>query len=155
MIKHLKELKEYNFGNKLYYQTIPTLKEALKIIKKPINIEIKSEKIDLEKLLYLIKENEKKFLISSFHHNHLKEIKKLNKNISTALLDNKKRENIIEYLKEFETNNYNISKDLATKKYIKFLKKHKINISVYTINKREKIKRLFNLGVKAIFRDFC
>ena len=151
----LKELKEHNFGNNIYFQTIPTLQEALKIIKKPLNIEIKSKEMDLEKLLFLIKGKENKILISSFHHNHLKEIKKLNPNISIALLDEKKREYILDYLKEYNTNNYNISKEIANKKYIKFLVKNKINVSIYTVNKKEKIKSLFKLGVKAIFKDKC
>ncbi len=151
----LKELKEHNFGNSVYFQKIPTLQEALKIIKKPINIEIKSKDMNLEKLLFLIKGKENKILISSFHHFHLKELKKLNPKISIALLDEEKRENIFEYLKEFNTNNYNISKNIATKEYIKYLKNKNINISVFTINKKEKIKSLFKLGVKAIFKDKC
>ncbi len=151
----LKELKEYNFGNKTYYQTIPTLKEALKIIKKPINIEIKSKKMDLEKLLFLIKGKEEKILFSSFHHYHLKNLKKLNPKLSIALLDEARREDIIEYLKDYNTYNYNISKKIATKNYIKYLKNNNINISVYTVNKKEKIKSLFNLGVKAVFKDKC
>ena len=151
----LKELKEHNFGNKTHFQTIPTLKEALKIIKKPINIEIKSKEMDLEKLLFLTKDKQEKILFSSFHHFHLKELKRLNPKVSIALLDEKKRENIISYLKEFNTNNYNISKDMATKEYIKYLKDKNINISVFTVNKKEKIKSLFKLGVKAVFKDKC
>ena len=171
----LKELKEHNFGEwflekdpyktkkfltskdikEIKKQTIPTLKEALKVIKKPINIEIKSKEMDLEKLLFLIKGKENKILISSFHHNHLKNIKKLNPGIYTAPLDEIKRENILEYIKEFNTKNYNISKDIADKKYLKYLVKNNINVSVYTVNKKEKIKRYFKKGVKAVFRDYC
>ncbi len=170
----LKELKKLDFGNwflekdpyktkkflnkkdieKIKQQKIPTLQEVLKTLKKPLNIEIKSSEINLEKLLFLIKGKENKILISSFYHYHLKKIKKLNPHIQTALLDETKRENILEYLKEFNTNNYNISKNLD-KNYIRYLTKHGINVSIYTLNKKEKIKKYFKLGIKAVFRDFC
>ena len=172
---NFKELREYSFGKwflekdpyktkkfltlkdieVIKKQTIPTLKEALKIIKKPINIEIKSKEMDLDKVLFLIKGKEEKILFSSFHHYHINNLKKLNPKINTALLDEIKRENIIEYLKEFNTNNYNISKNIADKHYLKFLIKNKINISIYTVNKKEKIRNLFKKGVKAVFRDYC
>jgi len=166
----LKELKEFSFGNwflkhkkikdkkiieKIKSQKIPTLEEALKIIKKPINIEIKSSQMDLEQLLYLTKNKIQKILFSSFHHYHLKNLKKLNQNCTTALLDENYRENIIEYLKEFETDNYNISKNMAKKEYLKYLIQNNINISVYTLTNREKIKKLFMLGVKAVFKNKC
>ena len=171
----LKELKEYNFGEwflekdpyktkkfltkkeieEIKNQTIPTLKEALKIITKPINIEIKSKEIDLDKLLFLIKDKEHKILISSFHHSHLKKIKKLNPKINTALLDEVKRDNVIEYINEFNTKNYNISKDIATKEFLKYLIRNSLNVSIYTINKKEKIKKYFKKGVKAVFKDYC
>ena len=171
----LKELKEYNFGEwflkkdpyktkkfltqkdieKIKKQKIPTLNEALKIIKKPINIEIKSPQMDLEKLLFEIKEKENKMLFSSFYHYHLKNLKKLNPKISIALLDKTKRENILEYLKEFETNNYNISKEMANNIYLKNLSNNKINISVYTVNEKKEIENLFKSGVKSVFSDVC
>ncbi len=171
----LEELKEYNFGEwflkkdpfqtkkfltqknieKIKKQKIPTLNEALKIIKKPINIEIKSPKMDLEKLLFEIKGKENRILFSSFHHYHLKNLKKLNRNLSVALLDKKKRNNIIEYLKEFETSNYNISIKMANNIYLKDLIKNKINISVYTVNEKKEIKNLFKSGVKSVFSDIC
>jgi len=166
----LKELKEYSFGEwflkhkkikdkklieKIKFQKIPTLEEVLKITKKPINIEIKSTQMDLEQLLFLTKNKINKILFSSFHHYHLKTLKKLNPNINTALLDDKKREQILEYLKEFKTNNYNISKEMTNEKYLKFLIKNNLNISVYTVNNKEKIRKLFKLGVKAVFKDKC
>ena len=147
-------------------QKIPTLKDALLLLKKlrlPVNIEIKdftNTKFDKEapiKVLYEVEElnMQNSVIISSFNHNYLKKVKELNPQIEIAILQDKKHlKNIVSYLKKLDTNNYNISLELCNRQVIKELKEEGINISVFTVNSKKVQKELFNLGVKAVFSDF-
>jgi glycerophosphoryl diester phosphodiesterase len=116
----LKEIKQFTiFPN----EKIPTLEEALSIIKKinlPINIELKKiskhEDLFLKRVLETVKklELENKVLISSFKHEYLKFFKK--HNISTAALFDKPFS--IDYLKTLNIDSLHLSKKLITKELL-------------------------------------
>lgn len=147
-------------------QKIPTLHEALSLLKElnlPVNVEIKdlkNTKFDREapdKVLSEIKQlnMQNSVIISSFNHSYLKKIKELDSQIEIAVLQEKKHlKNIVPYLKNLDTNNYNIDLELCSEAIVKELKEQGINISVFTVNSKEQQEKLFSWGVKAVFSDF-
>ena len=137
------------FDKKLPTQKIMLLEEILEFSKENqigLNIEIKDmsktvfDDICVSKI-YEILENQnmtKEVLISSFNHKYLKEIKSLDKNISTAALFEKEEpKNLLEYLKSLKIDAYHIDLSLVNEKKTRLLKDENIFTSVYTINKKE------------------
>jgi len=146
-------------------QRILSLEEVLKCSLKNetyLNIEIKdvsntknSSLVVDEVLFYLKKYDcEKRVLISSFNHEYLREIKKLNSSIETAALAYKFHpENLIEYLKDLKVCSYHIDNETVTKSLVEELNKHNIWVNVYTANLKKRQSELFNWGVKIVFTD--
>jgi glycerophosphoryl diester phosphodiesterase len=144
------ELKKLNVGKD---QKIPLLDEALKFSSQiELNIEIKHIKDDL---LYYLSDLIDKFttniIVSSFEHNILLSLKRINKKINTALLIDQKKD--ISYLKTLKSKYVNISDSIATKDYIKYLQKDFL-INVYTVNKYKRIQELYNYGVYGVFSNY-
>lgn len=151
---------------KIEVQKILTLKEVLIMLKKnnfPINIEIKDmkntnfDKLVSEIVVDIIKEikMEKLVLLSSFNHTYMKELAKLAPNITrAALVEDKHPDNIVEYLKSLNVQGYHCSLEIIDKKIFQLLDKNGFFINVYTVNKQEDKKTVFDLGAKAIFTDF-
>ena len=147
-------------------QRIPTLKETLSLLKElnlPVNIEIKDlsdtvfDKVAPIEVLEEIKSlnMQNNTIVSSFNHSYLKVIKELDSNIEIAVLQEYIHpSNIIDYLKNLNTNNYNIDIEICNEKLVKKLTTEGINVSVFTVNSKEQQEELFNWGVKAIFTDF-
>lgn len=153
------------FDKKLPTQKIILLEELLGFSRQnkiALNIEIKDmsvmfvEDIFIEEIYDILKSFKmtNEILFSSFNHNYLKKIKRLDKNISTAaLFDEQEPKDLLEYLKSLEVDAYHIDLSLVNEEKIKLLKRENIFTNVHTIND-EKIKNeLFELGVKGIFSD--
>ena len=147
-------------------ERIQTLENVLEVVKKKnlfINIEIKYNQLHIlnkkhfQSVVDLISKYnlEKNVLISSFEHSYVLLFKKLNPKLSTAALAHEKYpKDLISYLKELRVDAYHINQKLATKKLVKELIENGFIVNVYTINDKQKQKKLFSYGVKAIFTDF-
>lgn len=156
-----KQLKELSFDNK----KVTSLEEFLIFASSSglfFNLEIKDinnfhDEIKCIKIILdLIKKYscDKQVLISAFEHKYLKIISSLDDNIPLAALDEEIiRENLTKYLKSLNVQAYNIDESLVTSDLINSLKKENIEVLVFTVNEKEKIDKLFNLGVKGIFTD--
>jgi glycerophosphoryl diester phosphodiesterase len=147
-------------------QKISTLKEVLDFLKKqkmPVNVEIKDmnctvfDKTAVKTILNIIKncDMEDLVLISSFNHNYLKQIYKLNPHIATSALQrNSNPKDIITYLRGLHVTCYNPSLKIVTGSLISKLNNAGFFVGIFTVNdKKEKIK-LFDEGAKAIYTDF-
>ena len=147
-------------------QRVPTLKETLSLLKElnlAVNVEIKDlsntpfDKVASTKILEEIKSlnMQNNTIISSFNHSYLKAIKELDPTIEIAVLEEHKHpKDTVAYLKSLNTNNYNIREDICNEKVVKELTTNGINVSVFTINSKQKQEELFSWGVKAVFTDF-
>ncbi len=153
------------FDKDISSQKIMLLDEVLALSKKyniPLNIEIKDmsetpfDEVCVKEIYYTLEKQKmiNEVLISSFNHNYLKEIKAIDKSISTAaifweILPN----NLLEYLKSLGVDSCHIDLSLLDVEKIKLLKRENIFTNVYTINEKEIQNSLYKKGVKAIFSD--
>ena len=158
------ELNGLDYGDG---ETLLTLTKALEFIKENslyLNVEIKdvNEKFSDEQMVSTVLDEIKKFevqdqvLISSFRAEYLPLVKKLSPNVPTAFLEDvSHKNNLVKYLKSLKVDAYNINKTLVEKDMIKTLKAKGILVGVYVVNDKEEQKKLFDVGVNAIFSDTC
>ncbi|WP_419764217.1 MAG: glycerophosphodiester phosphodiesterase [Arcobacter sp.] len=153
------------FDKDIPLQKIMLLDEVLEFSKEhniPLNIEIKDmketsfDKICIFEIYKIINRHKMadKVLISSFNHIYLEQIKQINKNISIAALFEKTNEyNLLRYLKYLDVDAYHINSSLIEEDKIKKLIAENIYTNVYTINDKKLSKKLFEIGIKAVFTD--
>lgn len=162
----LEELRQYDFGSwfdkKFEGEKIPTLSEVLDIFantKHILNIEIKSDIIPyeglLEKVLDLIKNIglEKRVVISSFDHEVIQKLAKVNPEIDNAALFLRNILNMVEYQEQIPSKALHVSLAGAFRKPItEALNAGKV-VRVYTVNKVEQAEKLKGLKIDGIFTD--
>ncbi|MGV8152164.1 MAG: glycerophosphodiester phosphodiesterase [Candidatus Nanoarchaeia archaeon] len=170
----LKEIKKLRTINN---QKIPSLKEVLKKFKGKVkfNIEIKEKNI-AEYVCNIIKEcgciNE--VLISSFYEEALIESKKIIPEIKTALVYNDTKNtffrffpeiysrvfshfiknDIIKKVKRTFANGVNLDYMLITKSIVKDIHKRNWFVMAWTVNRKQDIKKIANMGVDGIITDY-
>lgn len=156
------ELNILDFGEG---EKLLTLKRALEFIKENslyLNIEIKDIKNSFsdEKVVSTVVEDikntgvENRVLISSFRAEYLTLINSLSSSIATAFLTyDSNHENLIEYLKSLSVDAYHIDKKFVNKDLIDELKSEGFFVGVYVENDKKEQKKLFDMGVNAIFSD--
>ena len=153
-----KELK------KLPIQTILTLNEILEFGQKnniALNIELKDcSYIDDTRFVTTVLDTIKELnitiplLISSFNYNYLKLIKDIDPNISTALnVEERYPDNLLNYLDSLKVDSCHICSNIITPDIVKKLNNSNYFVNIFTINDKKEKKRLFNMGVKAVFSD--
>lgn len=156
----LKELKTIDIGRHYSKENkgehIPTLDEAVKVannkVKLNIEIKINGHENDIAKSVVQILENnhsERQCVITSFDYNTLQQIRKLNKNIKLGYLIYKEEKDFSKLDVDF----YSIDSSRATAEFIN--KAHSLNreVHVWTVNKKETIKSLIDMGVDNIITD--
>ena len=158
-IVSVKELK------KLGIQRILTLKELLIFLRDNnthANIEIKDlqdtkfDKIAVREILKIVDQTDMQnnIIISSFNHNYLKQVYKINSSIETAALqEDYHPKDLINYLKNLHVQNYNPSFEITDKTLVRRLNKAGFYVNVYTVNEQDDIDKLFKWKVKSVFTD--
>jgi len=145
-------------------QKIPALKEVVAFAKKsnyPLNVEIKVHHSNdiaffVSKVLEDIQGCEALVLISSFCHEALSCIKKLNSSIATAaLMEELPKEPLIPYLKSLHVEALHVKHTLVETLPLEMLAREGIVVSVFTVNDPRYMEMLFDLGIKGIFSDIA
>lgn len=166
----LDELRTLDYGSwfykdKKHKEPLLTLRDTLEFIKENnifLNIEIKdmygivSDDAPVEAVVKEIKESgtNELVLISSFRHEYLKIIKDKLPNVPTAaLVEGKHPPKLLEYLREFGVNGYNLNSELVDKQTAMMLREAGFFVCVYTVNDVKHAKELFDMGVNCIFSD--
>lgn len=165
--KTLEELKELDcgswFSEKFINEKIPTLDEVLEIIPENIliNIEIKEEYskergIEKKVLEILKKRKRSNIIISSFSHNILKNIYRINKEIKLGLLIGGSLTDILMYIKMsgIKFFSYHPEKSFLRKEEVEVLSKEGIEINVWTVNDIEDAKILKLMGVTSVITNY-
>lgn len=161
------ELSELDYGSWFDGKNEPilTLSNTLRFIKENnlfLNIEIKDIHnffSDIQVVDTVFKEIKKyqvesQVIISSFWCEYLLLCKEIDSDVPTALLVEKKHpENLINFLKELKVDAYNMSDELVDSQLVKELKDSGFYVGVYTINNPSRQKKLFEMGVNAVFKD--
>lgn len=158
----LDELKKLDFGNG---ETIPTLSELIELAKGKIalNCEIKVEGIE-KKIIDLFQDYDilESVLISSFLHEELIKIHKINSKIRLAPLvpvepglfsEWKYKKSVIDYT--YQSNFYAINPlfKLVDNKFIEYAHKNNIKVFPWTVNSGIAMKKLINLGIDGIITN--
>lgn len=155
------ELNILDFGEG---EKLLTLKIALEFIKENslyLNIEIKDVKENFsdEKIISTVLEEiknlgvENQVLISSFRGEYLKLIREVSADIATAFLADTKHDDLIAYLKYLDVDAYHVSKKLINIELINRVNAEGLFIGVYVVNDKNEQKKLFDMGVNAVFSD--
>ncbi|ASK63271.1 glycerophosphodiester phosphodiesterase [Virgibacillus phasianinus] len=161
-----KELKQLDagswFSSSFTGTKLLSLEELLSWIKdKPLylNIELKNNKIDytnLEKIVYTML-NDYQLLnrttLSTFNPKSIKRMKKLDKQIESALLTSRRRKDLVTYAKSLGASAIHVKYRLLSRKLVDNCQREGIAIRIYTVNKALRIKRCFNLNCDGIFTD--
>jgi len=146
-------------------QRILTLEELLIFLRDNntfANIEIKDlsdtkfDKIAVQEIVKIVEklEMQNKVIISSFNHNYLKQIYKIDPSIETAALqDDHHPEDLINYLKSLNVQNYNPNFMITDKTLVTRLNNAGFYVNVYTVNDQKEIEKLFKWKVKSVFTD--
>ncbi|MCD6576314.1 MAG: glycerophosphodiester phosphodiesterase [Nanoarchaeota archaeon] len=129
-------------------EKIPTLKEALSVVKKfngKCLVEIKEKGIE-EKILDVIKKMkmEENVIITSFYTQSLKKVKELNPKIETGLITMNKIKNTIGFLrlcKAIKVNWVLPEKSTLTKKFAEEIHKWGFKIIIWLIDSKEEFKK--------------
>lgn len=167
----LDELKQLDAGSwfdpKFSDQKIPTLREVLTFASGTIalNIEIKSEAVTNsiangieEKVAVLVKkfDMQNHVLFSSFDYRALHHFKELTPDIPVALLYNRKRSNRLlpnQLVKKYRVDAFNCSYRQLSRKWIANLNENRIPFFIYTVNRKQRMQKLIEGGVRGIFTD--
>jgi len=158
----LDELKKLDFGNG---ETIPTLSELIELAKGKIdlNCEIKVEGIG-KKIVELFEDYDilESVLISSFLHEELIKIHKINSKIKLATLvpvgpgqfsEWKFKKSLIDFT--YQNNFYAINPlfKLADTKFIEYAHKKKVKVFPWTVNSGIAMKKLIAMGIDGIITN--
>jgi len=159
---NLEELKQLDCGEG---ETIPTLQELIKITKDKIglNCEIKARGI-AEKIVKILNESDiiNTTIISSFKHDILLRIQKLEPRIKLASLEPTRTGWIKSWLSRKDLLNVAIKNKfyavnpfyrLVNQKFITKAHKNNIKIFPWTVNSDSSIKKLIKLGIDGIITN--
>ena len=147
-------------------QSISTLEEVLLFCKSNdvyANIEIKDMKgtkndlLCVETILNVIQDTnmENDVIVSSFNHSYLEDCYKYNNRIKLGVLEeNNINYDIVKYMNKINSKDFNCSDELVNQALIDKLRLNDINVNVFTVNDKLRIKELFSMGVYGIFTDF-
>lgn len=157
--KSLEELKKLDAGNG---EKIPTLQEVLDLVaeKALVNIELKG-KGTARVVAVIIQEYVQKkkwkyadFLVSSFHHQELKEFERLLPQVRIGALIIGVFVNYDTYIKDFSAYSINIWSKFVRKSIVKKAHEKGLKIIVYTVNDAKEIRRMKELGVDGIISNY-
>jgi len=161
------ELLQYDFGGwfskEFANEKIPCLEEVLDMIdgKKELIIEIKkggSNYLNMSKKLCSLLSSYKhkeKIKIKSFNHEVVKEISEMEKDICTGLLIYGLPNLLIEQINYTEASFVSMHYEYITKKLIEDLSKNNMDVMAWTVNKKEDIEHIKNIGNKVYIVTDC
>jgi glycerophosphoryl diester phosphodiesterase len=158
----LDELRKLNFGDN---ETIPTLAELIKLTKGKIslNCEIKVENIG-KRVLGTFQDYKviDSVFISSFLHQELIKIQKIDSNVKLATLvpvepsllsEWSYKKNVIDFTYENKFYAINPLFKLADEKFVEYAHAKGLKVFPWTVNSGIAMKRLINLGVDGIITN--
>ncbi|GAA0078475.1 glycerophosphodiester phosphodiesterase [Clostridium sp. CTA-5] len=151
------------FGEEFKGLKIPTLEEFLEYISDKdiiINLEIKNSIIDyenIEKITYdLVKKYnlEQKVIISTFNHYSVRRCIRLDRTIKTGALYWDCIFEPYNYVQMLGANALHPEYNSVTREIVEKAHDNNLEVNVYTVNKKEDMKKMIDLGVDAIITNY-
>jgi glycerophosphoryl diester phosphodiesterase len=157
-----KELAELKSLDESKGQKIPTLIEVLDFVDKKIklDIELKDEGIVKEVSDIIKKYIEKKgwsyddFMVSSFHHNELRQLKEINPEIRIGVLSEEVPPGFLHFAKKIKAYSVNTPVDRINGKFVENAHKNGLKVFVFAANDTPEIDKAKSLGVDYICSNF-
>ena len=163
----LAELREYDFGSwfseEYKGEPIPTLEEVLLVFSQTahhINIELKSDIFPYdtmeEKVLALVYDLnlQTRVLISSFNHEAVRKVKLLKPELQTAILLGGILVDPLSYMHNVPSEALHLYYPTAIRPSTKKVIEDGGIVRVFTVNEKEQVEALQQMGVHAIFTDY-
>lgn len=163
----LEELRIYDFGSWFSEdykgETIPTLEEVLQVfleVHHHINIELKSDIFPYDGMeeqvlaLVLSLQLESRVLISSFNHEAIRKVKRLQPELQTAVLFMETLVDPLAYVRNIPAEALHLFLPAAVRPFTKKVIEDGGIVRVFTVNEKEYVEALQEIGVHAIFTDF-
>ena len=142
-------------------ERIPTLEEILDSIwkKAAINIELKGPDTARPVIELLHKRitpewGAENFLLSSFKHQNLYEVRELDGSIPIGVLLDGRSKNYPKIAQELNACSVNQNIHFVNKDFVMDAHKRGLKVYVYTVNKIDDIKRMMAMGVDGVFTDY-
>jgi glycerophosphoryl diester phosphodiesterase len=148
-------------------QRAPTLRQALEFTREHdwrVNVELKEQPtpelghILVEKSAALIEElamdDGQQVVLSSFEHDYLKSVRKLNSRIPIQVLLSQTLPDLPAYLAAIGTNTCNPKVDIWSVQELSELSQQGIRFNVWTVNDEALMKDLIHAGVQGIITDY-
>ena len=169
----LAEIKQLSVGNQFKHfekyeaswdnEKVPTLQEVLQLLagtNVELNIELKTTIYTYpgieEKLLQVVEKYapDRKIVYSSFHFPTLVRIKSLDEDAEIAWLLQQPVPQVLDYISTFQLEALHLDKNLVLDLQSEFPPSLADMTRVWTVNEKEEIERLLQLGVEAIITDY-
>lgn len=163
----LEELRKFDYGSwkdeRFKGATIPTLREVLELLRDwdgLLNIEVKGNPITYEgiedRIAQLLEEfgMTNRVIISSFNHYFLRNMKDIDSQIQIGLLYG---DGLVEpwvYAKNLKAEALHPSYHAINQEVTLGCKENNVMLNPYTINNREDVERMLDLGVDGIITDY-
>ncbi|WP_243646919.1 glycerophosphodiester phosphodiesterase [Scopulibacillus darangshiensis] len=157
-----KQLASLNAGRRFHHAAIPTLKEVLAWISPTnllLNIELKNKKFPYnemeEKVITMIHDfqMENRTIYSSFNHDSLIKIAKIDANAETAPLYKKPIPSPWRYAKALRASAIHPNYRSVNKELIDKVHDHHFKVRAYTVNNASIMKKLISWGIDGIITD--
>lgn len=168
-LEELKSDYEYGkwFGEDFAGETIPTLEEALLLMKDQIlvNIEIKSEAVTdqaeggiVQKSLEIVRrlDMQEQVIFSSFDYRVHRQLEQLDPQMPKAILYERSQSGDLlpsELVEKYKVDAFNCSHKQLSDEWLNDLKSNDIPFLVYTINDEDRMKEVIRSGARGIFSD--
>ena len=148
-------------------QRAPTLRQALEFTREHhwrVNVELKEQptpeldRIVVEKSVALIEElgmdDGEQVVVSSFEHDYLKALKKLNSRIPIQVLVSQPLPDLPAYLAALGTDTCNPKVGIWSIQELSELSQQSVRFNVWTVNDEALMRNLINAGVQGIITDY-
>ncbi len=156
---NLQELQKFDAGKG---EHIPTLREVLEFIdrKIKINIELKGKKTSqptckvIEEYVRDRQWRYDDFLVSSFDYDELRVCRTLNRSIPLGVLISEQQFNYAQITKELSAKAVIPEYLLVNEKYVNDAHERGLQVMVWTVNEKNNIARMKQMGVDGIISNF-
>lgn len=155
----LAQIKSFDVGKG---QAIPTLNEVLECINGQclVNIELKAERTVIPLMKIMDEAFDKwnfqpsQFLLSSFNHHLLFELKTLNSHLNTGALTASCPLDYAAFAKRLDAYSVHIDIDFVNQEFVNDAHERGLKVFVYTVDNEEDIVEMHHLGVDGIFSNY-
>jgi glycerophosphoryl diester phosphodiesterase len=147
-------------------ERVPTLEEALRFTRDasfPVNLELKRLPPSLEgfplveRVLAMIDAlaiGHELVIISSFHHECLREVQTRNPSITIQALVGEYQDELPDWEGPLEFETYNVLNTLIDEEQVRLATRRGISVNIFTVNEAEEMLRFAEAGAAGLFTDF-